>query len=207
MTADSGTDAPAARPALFWGPLTRFGLVVAVLAAAVDQAVKLWLLLVVDLGARGMVTLTPFFDLVLTWNTGISYGLFRQEGPLGQWALLALKAIAVILLWIWLSRAASRLTALSLALIIGGAIGNAIDRFAYGAVLDFALFQVSTAGLVDPGWVPDGVWSWIPGYWVLVDGVWFYRWYVFNLADVAFVAGVIGLLYETILAGGAAKAP
>ena len=207
MTADSPTGAPAARPARLWGPLTRFGLVVAVLAAAVDQAVKLWLLLVVDLGARGMVTLTPFFDLVLTWNTGISYGLFRQEGPLGQWALLALKAIAVILLWIWLSRAASRLTALSLALIIGGAIGNAIDRFAYGAVLDFALFQVSTAGLVDPGWAPDGVWSWIPGYWVLVDGVWFYRWYVFNLADVAIVAGVIGLLYETILAGGAAKAP
>ena len=207
MTADSGTGAPAARPARLWGPLTRFGLVVAVLAAAVDQAVKLWLLFVVDLGARGMVTLTPFFDLVLTWNTGISYGLFRQEGPLGQWALLALKAIAVILLWIWLSRAASRLTAVSLALIIGGAIGNAIDRFAYGAVLDFALFQVSTAGLVDPGWVPDGVWSWIPGYWVLVDGVWFYRWYVFNLADVAIVAGVIGLLYETILAGSAAKAP
>ena len=66
------------------------------MAAAVDQAVKLWLLFVFDLGARGIVTLTPFLDLVLTWNTGISYGLFRQEGPLGQWALLALKAIAVV---------------------------------------------------------------------------------------------------------------
>jgi signal peptidase II len=207
MTADSNTSAQAARPALFWGPFTCFGLTVAVLAAAIDQAVKLWLLFGLDLGGRGIVTLTPFFDLVLTWNTGISYGLFRQQGPLGQWALLAIKAIAVILLWIWLSRAATRLTALSLSLIIGGAIGNAIDRFAYGAVADFALLQVSTAGLVGQDWMPDGVWSWVPGYWVLVNGVWFYRWYVFNLADVAIVAGVIGLLYETIRGGSAAKAP
>jgi signal peptidase II len=169
-------------PALFWGSLTRFGLAVAVLAAAIDQATKLWLLFVLDLGGRGIVTLTPFLDLVLTWNTGISYGLFRQEGPLGQWALLALKAIAVVLLWIWLSRASSRLTALSLGLIIGGAIGNAIDRFAYGAVADFVLFHVTTASFS-------------------------FKWYVFNLADVAIVAGVVGLLYETVVGAGAAKAP
>jgi len=164
------------------GPLTGFGLAVALGTAAVDQAVKLWLLFGLDLGARGIVTLTPFLDLVLTWNTGISYGLFRQEGPLGQWALLALKAIAVILLWIWLSRATSRLTALSLGLIIGGAIGNAIDRFAYGAVADFALFHLTTATFS-------------------------FKWYVFNLADVAIVAGVIGLLTETLIGGSAAKAP
>jgi signal peptidase II len=182
MTSDSNASPDSARPPLFWGSLTRFGLAVAVLAAAADQAVKLWLLFVLDLGGRGIVTLTPFFDLVLTWNTGISYGLFRQEGPLGQWALLALKAIAVALLWIWLSRAGTRLTALSLGLIIGGAIGNAIDRFAYGAVADFALFHVTTASFS-------------------------FKWYVFNLADVAIVAGVVGLLYETILGDGAAKAP
>jgi signal peptidase II len=158
---------------LLWGPLTRFGLVVALVTAAIDQALKLWLLFIVDLGQRGIVTLTPFLDLVLTWNTGISYGLFRQEGPFGQWALLALKLIAVALLWIWLSRATTRLTALSLGLIVGGAIGNAIDRFAYGAVADFVLFHVSTAGFS-------------------------FDWYVFNLADVAIVAGVIGLLYETL---------
>ena len=167
---------------MLWGPLTRFGLAVAVVAAAIDQAAKLWLLFIFDLGARGIVTLTPFLDLVLTWNTGISYGLFRQEGALGQWALLALKAIAVILLWIWLARAGTRLTALSLGLIIGGAIGNAIDRFAYGAVADFVLFHVTTASFS-------------------------FKWYVFNLADVAIVAGVIGLLYETVVGAGAAKAP
>jgi signal peptidase II len=101
---------------------------------------------------------------------------------LGQWALLALKAIAVILLWIWLARTSSRLTALSLGLIIGGAIGNAIDRFAYGAVADFVLFHLTTASFS-------------------------FKWYVFNLADVAIVAGVVGLLYETLLDRGAAKAP
>jgi signal peptidase II len=177
MGTESDQDASA-----LWGPLTGFGLAVALVAAAIDQVVKLWLLFVVDLGSRGIVTLTSFLDLVLTWNTGISYGLFQQGGPLGQWGLLALKAIAVILLWIWLSRATSRLTALSLGLIIGGAIGNAIDRFAYGAVADFVLFHVSTASFS-------------------------FNWYVFNLADVAIVAGVIGLLYETLTGASAAKAP
>ena len=171
-----------ARAPLLWGPLTRFALAVALVAAAIDQATKLWLLFVFDLGARGIVTLTPFLDLVLIWNTGISYGLLRQEGPLGQWVLLALKAAAVVLLWIWLARTSSRLTALSLGLIIGGAIGNAIDRLAYGAVADFVLFHVTTATFS-------------------------FKWYVFNLADVAIVAGVIGLLYETLVGGDAAKAP
>jgi len=176
------TDEGGRLAALLWGSLTRFGLAVAVVAAAADQAAKLWLLLGLDLGARGSVTLTPFLDLVLTWNPGISYGLFRQQGPLGQWALIALKAIAVALLWIWLARASSRLTALSLGLIIGGAIGNAVDRLHWPGVMDFALFH-------------------------LAIGQSRYDWYVFNLADVAIVAGVIGLLYETLIANGAAKAP
>jgi signal peptidase II len=172
---------PARRASLLWGPLTGLGLAVTFVSAALDQALKLWLIFGFDLGARGIVTLTPFLDLVLTWNKGISYGLFQQDGPLGQWALLALKAIAVMLLWIWLARASSRLTAISLGLIIGGAIGNAVDRFAHGAVADFVLFHLTTANFS-------------------------FKWYVFNLADVAIVAGVIGLLYETVL-GSAAKAP
>jgi signal peptidase II len=164
------------------GPLTRLGLATAAAVAALDQALKLWLLFGYDLPARGNVRLAPVLDLVLTWNTGISYGLFQQSGPFGQWALLALKLVAVALLWIWLARAGSRLTALSLGLIIGGAIGNAIDRIAYGAVFDFALFHITTA-------------------------TWSFRWYVFNLADVAIVGGVIGLLYESLFAPSAAKAP
>jgi signal peptidase II len=167
-----------------YGRLTGFGIVVAVATAAIDQAIKLWLLYGLDLESRmpDGIRLGPFIDLVLVWNTGISYGLFPQVGPLGQWALLGVKAVAVVLLWVWLAHAASRLTALALGLIIGGAIGNAIDRAAYGAVADFVLFHVTTA-------------------------TWTFRWYVFNLADVGIVAGVIGLLYESLVARDAAKAP
>jgi signal peptidase II len=166
----------------FWGPLTALGLVVAVAACVIDQVSKLWLLGAFDLAARGVVPVAPFVDLVLTWNTGISYGWFQQESPLGQWTLLALKAAAVILLWIWLARTVSRLSALSLGLIIGGAIGNAIDRLAYGAVADFVLLHAGTAN-------------------------WRFNWYVFNLADVAIVAGVVGLLYESLTRDSAPKAP
>jgi signal peptidase II len=165
-----------------YGKLTGFGIVVALATGAIDQAVKLWLIYGLDLGARGTVRLGPFIDLVLLWNTGISYGLFPQVGPFGQWALLGVKAVAVVLLWVWLAHATSRLTALALGLIIGGAIGNTIDRAAYGAVADFVLFHIDT-----PNWT--------------------FHWYVFNLADVGIVAGVIGLLYDSLVAGDAAKAP
>jgi signal peptidase II len=171
-----------AHRAMLWGPFSRLGLAVALAAAAVDQVIKLWIIFGTDLGTGGRIELLPFLDLVLTWNTGISYGLFPQEGPLGQWALLALKAIAAVLLWIWLARASSRLTAVALGLIIGGAIGNAIDRLAYGAVADFVLLHVTTASFN-------------------------FKWYVFNIADAAIVGGVVGLLYETLAPSGAAKAP
>jgi signal peptidase II len=164
------------------GPVTGFGLAVAGIVGLLDQASKLWLLFVYELGSRGPVAVTPFFDLVLTWNTGISYGLLQQDGPFGQWALLILKAVAVALLWIWLARTPSRLTALALGLIMGGAVGNAIDRMAYGAVADFALFHIRTP-------------------------TWNFNWYVFNLADVAIVAGVAVLLYESLIGERAAKAP
>ena len=81
---------------------------------------------------------------MLTWNTGISYGCSSRRARSDRWALLAIKVVAVALLWVWLARASSRLTALSLGLIIGGAFGNAIDRLAYGAVADFVLFHVDT---------------------------------------------------------------
>jgi signal peptidase II len=165
-----------------FGPLTGFGLAVAAVVCLIDQASKLYLLFVLHLGAHGPVRLSPFLDLILTRNTGISYGLFQSSGPVGQWVLLAVKVLAIVLLWVWLARARDRLTALSLGLIIGGAVGNAIDRLAYGWVADFVFFHVSV-------------------------GHWRFDWYVFNLADVAIVAGVIGLLYESLRADRAAKAP
>ena len=171
-----------AGPNYLWGSLSAFGLVIAAIACALDQAAKFWLLDTFDLSSRGAVPVTRFADLILTWNTGISYGLFPQQGPVGQWALLAFKAAAVAFLWAWLARAPSRLTAAALGLIIGGALGNAIDRLHWPGVLDFVLLHLDTA-------------------------TWSFRWYVFNLADVAIVAGVVGLLYESLLSGSAAKAP
>jgi signal peptidase II len=158
------------------------GAIAAVAALALDQAAKLWLLSVFDIASRGAVHLTPFFDLVLTWNKGVSYGWFQTESASGELILLAIKAAAVIGLGIWLTRTQSALGAISLGLIIGGAIGNAIDRFLYGAVMDFALFHIEIAGKDRD-------------------------WYVFNLADVAIVAGVFGLLYESFLGTTAAKVP
>ena len=146
----------------------------------VDQASKFWLLDDFDLASRAPSALTPFIDLVLTFNTGISYGLFPQQGPVGPWALLAFKVVAVIFLWVWLTRAPSRLTAVALGLIIGGAVGNAIDRLHWPGVMDFVLFHIETAGFS-------------------------FRWYVFNLADVAIVAGVVGLLYKSLMARGRRK--
>jgi len=162
--------------------MIRFGLAVAAVVCALDQALKLWLIYVFDLGAKGLMRLAPGVDLVLTWNTGISYGLFPQDGEAGRWLLIAVKVSAAILLTIWLSRTRNRLTALALGLIIGGAIGNAIDRLVFGAVADFVLLHLTTATSR-------------------------FDWYVFNLADAAIVAGVIGLLYESLIGERAAKAP
>ncbi|MES2752535.1 MAG: signal peptidase II [Pseudomonadota bacterium] len=163
-------------------PFLRSGLIAAVAALVIDQASKLWLLNVFELGRRGTVALTPFFDLVLAWNTGISYGWFQNSGPVGQAILLAIKAIAVIVLAVWMARSGTRTAVIGLGLIIGGAIGNVIDRLAYGAVVDFALFHAEIGGKT-------------------------YNWYVFNLADVAIVAGVAALLYDSFVSPGAAKTP
>jgi signal peptidase II len=163
-------------------PRLRTGLLAALAVLALDQASKLWLLFVFDIGHRDAVRVAPFFDLVLAWNTGISYGWFQNESAVGQLSLTAVKAIAVIVLAIWMARSNAWIVTLALGMIIGGAIGNAIDRFAYGAVVDFALFHLQIGGKT-------------------------YNWYVFNLADCAIVAGVAALLYDSFVGGVAAKAP
>jgi len=119
---------------------------------------------------------------VLAWNTGISYGLFQESSPQWQWVLLGLKVTAVALLLIWLARTRSRLAGVALGLIVGGAIGNAIDRAVHGAVMDFVLFHITAP-------------------------TWTFQWYVFNIADAAIVAGVIGLVYESLFLQDTAKVP
>jgi len=150
----------------------RIGVIAALIALVLDQASKFWLVRVFDIAHRGTVRITPFFDLVLAWNQGISFGLFQTEGLFAQVILMAIKAVAVVVLAIWMARSRTLLATVALGLIIGGAIGNGIDRFAYGAVVDFALFHVQIGGNT-------------------------FNWYVFNLADAAIVAGVAALLYDS----------
>ena len=176
------SEVEAAAPRRFWGRFTGLGLAIAVVTAGIDQATKLWLLYVFDIAARIPVRITPFLDLVLVWNKGISYGLFQQQGALGQGVLLAIKAVAVVLLWVWLARTPSRLTAVALGLITGGAVGNGIDGLVHEGVADFVLFHITTESI-------------------------HFNWYVFNYADTAIVVGVAALLYESLLGGSAAKAP
>jgi signal peptidase II len=152
----------------------RSGVIAAIVTLALDQASKLWLLYVFDIGHRGTVKVTPFFDLVLAWNIGISFGWFQNDSEAAQIALMVIKAVAVIALAIWMARSRTVMATVALGLIIGGAIGNAIDRVAYGAVVDFALFHLQIGGKP-------------------------FNWYVFNLADVAIVAGVAALLYDSFL--------
>ena len=152
-----------------WGKFAPLGLAVVLATVIIDQAHKVWMLSIYDIAAKGRVSVTPFLDLVYVKNIGISYSLFNQSSDLGQYLLALFAAVASVLLWIWLNRGhASRLLAISLGLIIGGAIGNGIDRLRLGGVADFFLLHAYG-----------------------------YQWYVFNIADVAIVAGVLGLLYES----------
>lgn len=164
------TDAMSEEAPLRWlrGPYTRLGLIIAALSLVIDQAHKWWMLNVYNIEAKGEVAITPFFDLVMIWNPGISYGLFPQGSTGGRLVLIGIAVVAVAGLTVWLANARTAIGAAGIGLIIGGAIGNAIDRAAYGAVADF--FSLHAFG---------------------------YSWYVFNIADAAIVAGVVGLLYES----------
>lgn len=157
------------------GPTSALGLAAAALTLAADQASKWFVLHGLRLGPGDVVTLTPFCDLVLAMNRGISYGLLPQDSEFGRWILVMVNLAAAGFFVLWLRRVRSSLLAAALGLLVGGALGNAIDRAAYGAVVDF----ISLHAL---GW----------------------RWYVFNIADAAIVAGVIGLLYDA-LSGRATK--
>jgi signal peptidase II len=134
-------------------------------AVLVDQAHKAWMLGPFDITDKGRIALAPFLDLVLVWNRGVSYGLLTQDNDLGRWLLIALGLAGAVLFGWWLRSTRGLLAAISLGLVIGGALSNVIDRLVHGAVADFFLFHVGA-----------------------------FEWYVFNLADVWIVAGAIGLV-------------
>lgn len=153
------------------------GFLAALAALVLDQANKLWLIFGYDIAVRQPVHLTPFFDVVLAKNPGISYSLLSSHSAVGRWSLFGLAIVATALLAFWLWNARTSLTALGLGLIIGGALGNACDRLAYGYVADFYHFYLGR-----------------------------FSWYVFNLADVAICVGVALLLLEPLARSAATKA-
>jgi signal peptidase II len=160
----------------------RLGVVAALIAFAIDQAAKAWLMYGFDIAAQGPVEIVPFLDVRLAWNTGISYSLFHGEGDIGRYGLLAVSLVACVLLGLWLWRTRRAITAVALGLLVGGALSNALDRWVHGAVADF-----------------------IHVHWGN-----FSPWGVFNPADVAIVAGVGLLLYDAFLlrdAGSAESRP
>src|SRR5260370_29966896 len=110
----------------------RPGVIAAIAVLALDQASKLWLLYVFDLPHRGAVKVTPFFDLVLAWNVGISFGWFQKDGQVAQISLMLVKAVAVILLAIWMARSRTLRASAGLGLIIGRAISHARHPLAHG---------------------------------------------------------------------------
>lgn len=157
--------------------MLRLGLVLALVVLALDQASKSAVLYILDFsppGCRGLqmgcgfIELSPFFDLRMVWNQGVSFGLLRAGSEIERWALVALQAgIAGVFFW-WLRTSTRTLTATALGLVIGGALGNVIDRIRFGAVVDFLDF----------------------------NGLWF-PW-VFNVADAAITIGAVCLILDEL---------
>ncbi len=145
------------------------GLILALVVISADQATK-WLMLdVLNIGANP-ITVTSFFNMILVWNRGVSFGMFNDAGSAGPWILTGL-AIAVVLgLLYWLRQAEGWCTVAGLGLVIGGALGNVIDRIRFGAVVDFLDFHI--AG---------------------------YHWPTFNVADSAICVGAGLLLIDGLL--------
>jgi signal peptidase II len=157
------------------------GLIAAALVLAADQASKWAILSVIDLPRIGQIVLAPVLNLTMVWNRGVTFGLLTSFGAWGHLLLAALAIAVVAALGVWLRRAESRMVAVALGAIAGGAIGNVIDRLRFGAVVDFIDAHLSTR------------WGDV-------------HWYVFNLADAAIVCGVAALVIDSQWPRRAARA-
>ena len=169
MTEDMGVEEAPPHPAAF----TRWGVMayaVAAVVVALDQLSKYWVLDVAHLADRSPIRILPIFQLTLVWNPGVSFGLLRADSPTGRWLLVAFALAIVIALAVWARRMSRPLLALSVGLMLGGALGNnLIDRVRFGAVADFLDFHAL-----------------------------FFPW-VFNVADSAISIGVALLLLDSFV--------
>ena len=153
--------------------LIAYGL--AVLTIVFDQLSKLWVLNVFDLPSKGSVHVGGPFSLTMVWNEGVSFGLLRAEQDLTRWALVVFSLAVAAFLAVWARKIEKPLLAIAVGLVMGGAVGNAIDRARFGAVADFLDFKAL-----------------------------YFPW-VFNVADSAITVGVILLLLDSLRSDGGAK--
>ncbi len=143
------------------------GLILAAVILAADQISKI---IMVDtvMAVPRVIEVTPFFNLVMAWNYGVSFGMFNTPGT-QAWALIALSLVVAAALLVWMAREPSRVARLALAAIIGGAIGNVVDRLRWGAVADFLDFHAFG-----------------------------YHWPAFNVADAGIVIGAAVLVLDNL---------
>lgn len=118
------------------------GLIVALSVVVLDQLSKYWILYEF-LGQNSYVPMSEIFNVVRAWNTGVSFSMLNNYGNLGVWILSALAIVIVLFLVGWLKNEKNRLVQIALGFIMGGALGNVIDRLRFGAVFDFLDFHVN----------------------------------------------------------------
>lgn len=147
------------------------GLALALAVIVLDQLSK-WYIVAVVMAPPRVIEVTPFFNIVLTWNRGVSFGMLGGEAGAGSWLLSIVAVVIVGALAIWLRRADRPILAVALGLVIGGALGNVVDRLRLGAVADFLDFHAGG-----------------------------YHWPAFNLANSAITVGVVALVVPTLFAG------
>lgn len=150
----------------------RIGVIAAVAVVLLDQASK-WVMLERVMNPPRIIEVTPFFNLAYAWNRGVSFGLFDEVSAWNRWALPLLALVISAVLAVWLARARHWVLSLGLGMIIGGAVGNVIDRIRFGAVFDFLDVHVG-------GW----------------------HWPAFNVADSSITLGVVLLILDSLFQFG-----
>ncbi|MEE9387170.1 MAG: signal peptidase II [Paracoccaceae bacterium] len=143
----------------------------AMAVVVLDQASKVFVVQVMDLKSKGSIdVLPPLLNFRMAWNEGVNFGLFSNNSDLARWFLITIAVVISTWVAVWVVReGAGRAGQISAGLLIGGAVGNVIDRMVYGAVADF--LNMSCCGFDNP--------------------------FAFNVADIAIFVGAMGLIFFT----------
>lgn len=151
--------------------MKKLGYGLALVVFLLDQLVKYWILEIVRLPEQGSIPLAPFFSLTFVGNVGVSMGMFQASSDLQRWGLVAVTGAIAAIVAFWIAREQQRTEVLAMGLVLGGALGNIVDRIRFGYVVDFLHFY----------WGARSFW-------------------VFNVADAAITLGVLVLLWRALTA-------